>query len=79
MAIVEQIPGIRRIIKTTPDDPIVGRELPSHVQVSPLQKNDIPELVELLHRGLDATPTEFLPVEDKGPPVAQGQKLAVET
>jgi ribosomal protein S18 acetylase RimI-like enzyme len=35
------------------------------VHISPLQESDIPELVGLLHRGLDATPDAFLPAKDK--------------
>jgi ribosomal protein S18 acetylase RimI-like enzyme len=65
MAIVETIPGIRRIIKRTPDAPIAPIKMPYQVHILPLQENDIPELVGLLHRGLDATPDAFLPAEDK--------------
>lgn len=65
MAIVEVIPGIRRIINRTPDAPIASKEIPHPIHVLPLQKSDIAELVGLLHRGLDATPNAFLTTKDK--------------
>jgi hypothetical protein len=65
MAIVETIPGIRRIIKRTPDAAIAPKEVSYPVHISPLQQSDIPELVGLLHRGLDATPDTFLSAENK--------------
>jgi ribosomal protein S18 acetylase RimI-like enzyme len=65
MAIVEAIPGIRRVINRTPDAPVERREGVSPVQMTRLQHGDIPELVSMLHRSLDATSGDFLAANTK--------------
>lgn len=65
MAIVEGIPGIRRIIKRTPDAPIERKETAAKLSVRPLHEADIPSVVGLLHKSLDATPDSVLPASEK--------------
>lgn len=65
MAIVEGIPGIRRITKRTPDAPIERKETAAKLSVRPLHEADIPAVVGLLHKSLDATPDSVLPASEK--------------
>ena len=66
MAIIEKIPGQRALPGgVIPDNLIESPILDHPIQITDLYEQDIPEMIGLLHRGLDATSDEFLSTTDK--------------
>jgi GNAT superfamily N-acetyltransferase len=65
MSKLENIPGIRRVNDLRADPLIPSKELTNSISVKPLTNDDIPEVIRVLNRGIDATPDRFLSPDRK--------------